>query len=67
MPPQSNGNVSSAGSSGAMDDQQHREGHELSATVTISTNEIPVIDLENPDTSLLIDQVSVSLRMATGK
>ena len=68
MPPQSNGDVSSAGSSGAMgDQQQHQERHALSATVSISTNEIPVIDLENPDTSLLIDQVSVRLRMATWK
>lgn len=68
MPPQSNGDVSSAGSSGAMgDQQQHQERHALSATVSISTTEIPVIDLENPDTSLLIDQVSVRLRMATWK
>jgi len=65
MPPQSNGDVSSAGSSGAMGDQQHQEAHAISATVSISTNEIPVIDLENPDSALLIDQVSVRLGMAT--
>lgn len=49
-----------------MGDKQQREGHTLSATGSIFADEIPVIDLANPDTSLLINQVSFILRVVRG-